>query len=91
VIHDDGDFLMNAQEIETAVRHGIPVVTLVMNNNCRGSEKVYQKHFYGGRYVGTDLTNPRYDREVLHKSIEYCRRSMKTPQGPFQQGPVVAA
>ncbi len=60
-IHGDGGFLMNAQEIETAVRHGINVVTLVMNNNCWGSEKAYQKHFYNGRYIGCDIGNPRYD------------------------------
>jgi acetolactate synthase-1/2/3 large subunit/sulfoacetaldehyde acetyltransferase len=52
---------MNAQEIETAVRHRINAVTLVMNNNCWGSEKAYQKHFYGGRYIGCDIGNPRYD------------------------------
>jgi acetolactate synthase I/II/III large subunit len=61
-IHGDGGFLMNAQEIETAVRHGIKAVTLVMNNNCWGSEKAYQKHFYGGRYIGCDIGNPRYDK-----------------------------
>jgi acetolactate synthase-1/2/3 large subunit/sulfoacetaldehyde acetyltransferase len=61
-IHGDGGFLMNAQELETAVRHGIDAVTLVMNNNCWGSEKAYQKHFYAGRYVGVDIGNPRYDR-----------------------------
>ncbi|MBI2494853.1 MAG: thiamine pyrophosphate-binding protein [Candidatus Rokubacteria bacterium] len=61
-IHGDGGFLMNAQELETAVRHGINVVTLVMNNNCWGSEKAYQKHFYGGRYIGCDIGNPRYDQ-----------------------------
>jgi thiamine pyrophosphate-dependent acetolactate synthase large subunit-like protein len=60
-IHGDGGFLMNAQEMETAVRHGINVVTLVMNNNCWGSEKAYQKHFYAGRYIGCDIGNPRYD------------------------------
>ncbi len=60
-IHGDGGFLMNAQEIETAVRHGINAVTLVMNNNCWGSEKAYQKHFYSGRYIGCDIGNPRYD------------------------------
>jgi len=60
-IHGDGGFLMNAQELETAVRHGINVVTLVMNNNCWGSEKAYQKHFYNERYVGADIGNPRYD------------------------------
>ena len=60
-IHGDGGFLMNAQELETAVRHGIAAVTIVMNNNCWGSEKAYQKHFYGGRYIGCDIGNPRYD------------------------------
>ena len=60
-IHGDGGFLMNAQELETAVRHRINAVTLVMNNNCWGSEKAYQKHFYDGRYIGCDIGNPRYD------------------------------
>jgi acetolactate synthase I/II/III large subunit len=61
-VHGDGGFLMNSQELETAVRHNIGVVTLVMNNNCWGSEKAYQKHFYGGRYIGCDIGNPRYDQ-----------------------------
>jgi thiamine pyrophosphate-dependent acetolactate synthase large subunit-like protein len=61
-IHGDGGFLMNAQELETAVRHGIAAVALVLNNNCWGSEKAYQRHFYGGRYVGVDIGNPRFDR-----------------------------
>jgi acetolactate synthase-1/2/3 large subunit/sulfoacetaldehyde acetyltransferase len=61
-IHGDGGFLMNSQELETAVRHNIGVVTLVMNNNCWGSEKAYQKHFYRGRYIGCDIGNPRYDQ-----------------------------
>jgi acetolactate synthase I/II/III large subunit len=60
-IHGDGGFLMNAQDLETAVRHGINTVTLVMNNGCWGSEKAYQKHFYAGRYIGCDIGNPRYD------------------------------
>jgi acetolactate synthase-1/2/3 large subunit/sulfoacetaldehyde acetyltransferase len=61
-IHGDGGFLMNAQELETAVRHHINVVTIVMNNNCWGSEKAYQKHFYNSRYIGADIGNPRYDQ-----------------------------
>jgi len=60
-IHGDGGYLMNAHELETAVRHQINVVTLVMNNNCWGSEKAYQRAFYGGRYIGCDIGNPRYD------------------------------
>src|SRR5262249_1435852 len=33
-IHGDGGFLMNAQELETAVRHRIAAVALVLNNNA---------------------------------------------------------
>ena len=61
-IHGDGGFLMNAQELETAVRHRINAVALVLNNNAWGSEKAYQKYFYQGRYIGADITNPRFDR-----------------------------
>jgi acetolactate synthase-1/2/3 large subunit/sulfoacetaldehyde acetyltransferase len=60
-VHGDGGFLMNAQELETAVRHHIHTVTIVMNNNCWGSEKAYQKAFYNERYIGCDIGNPRYD------------------------------
>ncbi|HSQ03061.1 MAG TPA: thiamine pyrophosphate-binding protein, partial [Burkholderiales bacterium] len=61
-INGDGSFLMNACEIETAMRCKVPVVAIVLNNNCWGSEKAYQKYFFGGRYVGSDITNPRFDK-----------------------------
>ena len=61
-INGDGSFLMNACEIETARRCRVPVVALVLNNNCWGSEKAYQKYFFEGRYVGADITNPRFDK-----------------------------
>ncbi len=61
-IHGDGGFLMNVQELETAVRERIPVCTIVFNNNEWGSEKAYQTLLYDKRYVGADITNPRYDQ-----------------------------
>ena len=61
-INGDGGFLYNVQEMETAVRWNIPVVTIVMNNNSWASEKAYQKYFYGERYVEADITNPRLDK-----------------------------
>ncbi|MBI3329083.1 MAG: thiamine pyrophosphate-binding protein [Nitrospinae bacterium] len=57
----DGGFLMTGQDLETAVRERIPVVTVVMSNNCWGSEKAYQKYFFNERYVGADFSNPRFD------------------------------
>ena len=61
-ISGDGGFLMNVQELETAVRWKIPVVAIVMNNDSWGSEKAYQKFFYGERYIEADITNPRLDK-----------------------------
>ena len=58
----DGGFLSNAQEFETAVRYGLNVVTVIMNNGCWGSEKAFQRHAFNERYVGADTTNPRFDK-----------------------------
>jgi sulfoacetaldehyde acetyltransferase len=57
----DGGFLMTSQDLETAVRERISVITVVMTNNCWGSEKAYQKYFFNERYIGSDFTNPRFD------------------------------
>ena len=57
----DGGFLFNAQEFETAVRYGLKVVSVIMNNSCWGSEKAYQRYAFNERYVGADTTNPRYE------------------------------
>ena len=38
------------------------MVTIVFNNSEWGSEKAYQMLLYNERYVGADITNPRYDR-----------------------------
>ena len=61
-IHGDGGFLFNVQELETAVRERIAAVTIVMNNNEWGSEKAYQRALFGDRMVGSDITNPRFDK-----------------------------
>jgi thiamine pyrophosphate-dependent acetolactate synthase large subunit-like protein len=58
----DGGFLFNAQEFETAVRYGLKVVSVILNNNCWGSEKAYQRYAFNERYVGADTSNPHYDK-----------------------------
>ena len=57
----DGGFGMTVSELSTAVDHGINTVTLVMNNQCWGAEKAYQRDFFGGRYIGADVSSPRFD------------------------------
>src|SRR6185436_6929151 len=80
-IHGDGGFLMNAQELETAVRHQVNVVTLVMNNNCWGSEKAYQKHFYDGRYItcGTGSTRSAAHARFFGAESYYVEHSDHAP------------
>ena len=58
----DGGFLFNAQEFATAVRYRLKVVTVILNNDCWGSEKAYQRDAFNQRYVGADTNNPRFDK-----------------------------
>ena len=61
-ISGDGSFLLNSQELNTAVRWRIPLVHIVLNNGCWGAEKGHQKREYDGRYIGVDIANPRFDK-----------------------------
>ena len=56
----DGGLMMSVQEIETAVRYGIPVVVVVFNNNAYGSIVRHQQARFDGRLVGTALGNPPF-------------------------------
>ena len=58
----DGGFGMTLSELSTAVLYGINTVTLVLNNQCWGAEKAYQRDFFGGRYIGADIHNPPFDK-----------------------------
>lgn len=57
----DGGFGMTVMEICTAVQSGINAVGIVLDNECWGSEKAYQRDFYNGRYIAESIINPRYD------------------------------
>lgn len=58
----DGGFGMTVSELSTAVDYGINTVTVVMNNRCWGAEKAYQRDFFGGRYIGADISSPPFDK-----------------------------
>jgi acetolactate synthase I/II/III large subunit len=45
----DGGFWYHLQELETAVRCGIPTVTIVNNNNSLNQETTIFRHAYGGK------------------------------------------
>src|SRR5437868_6445009 len=56
----DGDFLMNGQEIATAVQYNPPFVALVVDNGMYGTIRMHQEREYPGRVYGTDLRNPDF-------------------------------
>jgi acetolactate synthase-1/2/3 large subunit len=56
----DGCFLMNGQELATAVQFGLNVVFLVFNNSSYGTIRMHQERTYPARTLGTDLQNPDF-------------------------------
>lgn len=56
----DGDFLMNGQELSTAVRYGANMLVLLIDNGSYGTIRMHQEREYPARVVGTDLANPDF-------------------------------
>ena len=58
-VNGDGGFLMNVQELETAVRLRTPIVNVIWENRQFGSI-VWKQDKKFGRHFGTDFTNPDF-------------------------------
>ncbi|WP_380787283.1 thiamine pyrophosphate-binding protein [Sphingomonas sp. R86521] len=56
----DGCFLMNGQELATAVAHGADMLVIVVDNGAYGTIRMHQEREYPGRVVGTTLGNPDF-------------------------------
>lgn len=59
-VNGDGCFLMNGQELATAVRYQLPMIILIINNGMYGTIRMHQEREYPGRVIGTDLFNPDF-------------------------------
>jgi acetolactate synthase-1/2/3 large subunit len=56
----DGEYLMNGQELATAVQYQAGVIILVFNNGMFGTIRMHQERHYPGRVSGTQLHNPDF-------------------------------
>jgi acetolactate synthase-1/2/3 large subunit len=56
----DGCFLMNGQELATAVQYDAAVIILVFDNGGYGTIRMHQEREYPGRVIGTELRNPDF-------------------------------
>ena len=59
-VNGDGGFMYNVQELSTAVRHNIPLTTVVFNDNAYGNVRRIQKQSFNGRTIASDLLNPDF-------------------------------
>jgi len=56
----DGCFLMNGQELATAMHYGLKPIFFVINNGMYGTIRMHQEREYPARVSGTMLTNPDF-------------------------------
>ncbi len=58
-INGDAGFLMNSQEIETALRHNIAIIIMIWNDSQYGLIKWHQEQKFG-RDAYIDFNNPDF-------------------------------
>ncbi|HEY4138957.1 MAG TPA: thiamine pyrophosphate-dependent enzyme, partial [Casimicrobiaceae bacterium] len=56
----DGCFLMNGQELATAVQYRLAIVFVVVDNGMYGTIRMHQERTYPERVSGTSLSNPDF-------------------------------
>ena len=56
----DGDFLMNGQELATAIQHGAELLVILIDNGGYGTIRMHQERAFPGRVSGTTLRNPDF-------------------------------
>jgi acetolactate synthase I/II/III large subunit len=56
----DGDFLMNGQELATAVQHGGKSIIVLLNNGMYGTIRMHQEREYPQHPSGSQLHNPDF-------------------------------
>jgi len=56
----DGDFLMNGQELATAVQHGAKSIIVLLNNSMYGTIRMHQERDYPKHILGSRLKNPDF-------------------------------
>jgi acetolactate synthase-1/2/3 large subunit len=59
-IAGDGDFLMNGQELATAVQHGGKSIIVLVNNGMYGTIRMHQEREYPQHVSGSALNNPDF-------------------------------
>ncbi|MGB9991389.1 thiamine pyrophosphate-binding protein [Pseudoduganella rhizocola] len=77
----DGEYMMNGQELATAVQYKAGVIIIVFNNEMFGTIRMHQEKTYPGRVSGTTLANPDFAQlakasgahgEIVEKTADFA-------------------
>ena len=79
-IAGDGDFMMNGQELATAMQYGANIIVIVVNNGIYATIRMHQEREYPGRVIGTDMINPDF---VALAQAYGCQGEKVTETGQF--------
>jgi acetolactate synthase-1/2/3 large subunit len=76
-ISGDGGFMFTATELATAIRHRIPLTTVVFADGAFGNVRRNQEERYGNRLIASDLANPDFVR--FAESFGVAAERARTP------------
>jgi acetolactate synthase-1/2/3 large subunit len=78
-INGDGGLMFTVQELATAVRHRIALVTVVFNDAAYGNVRYMQRNMHGNRTIASDLANPDFVK--LGESFGIMSLRVRDPEG----------
>ena len=78
-IAGDGDFLMNGQELATAVQHGGKSIIVLLNNGMYGTIRMHQERDFPTHVSGSHLSNP--DFAALARAYGYAGVKLSSSDG----------
>jgi acetolactate synthase-1/2/3 large subunit len=92
-ISGDGGFMFTCQELSTAVKYGLNVVSVVFADGSLSNVARAQRESYEGRVIGTELANPDFVklaeaygaagfRARNARELSRCLRSALSSRGP---------
>src|SRR5262249_24059781 len=67
----DGCFLMSGLELASIVHEKLPVIVVLINDNCLTLIKSTQARKYENRFIGVDLVNPDFGKSASAFAVRY--------------------
>lgn len=93
----DGGFTMSFVELLTAIDNKINIKVMIINNSKQSMVSMWQKLFYEGRYIATDMKNPPFEKVVESLGCKSLRIDIHSNLDKdlqyfldYEDGPIVA-